>query len=151
MVSLRNVALPGLGATVAASSSFNDDTFAAANAIDGDETTEWSSLEEGDRANITVVTPPVFACVFGVRTRDMVDHYVSVGTDDSVIEEFELFAGGDSLGVFTLPDWRRVHYFPLQQCTKGTHWTLQVRRDRVTAPPNVRYTGLRKLEIWALA
>ena len=150
-VPLRNVALSSRGATVAASSAYDDDAFAAAHAIDGDESTEWSSLHEGDEANITVATPETaYACVFGVRSRDMVEHHSGAGTDDSVIESFELYADDASLGVFELPDWRRVHYFPLGRCVRGFRWTLQVRRDRVTGEPNVRNTGLRKFEVWAV-
>ena len=90
--SRENVAL---GAEVVdVSSEFSDD-FAAANAVDGNVATEWSSAGDGDDASITIdLGRPVDVGGLGLRSRSMSD-----GT--SVIESFTVTVdGGETYGPF---------------------------------------------------
>lgn len=66
---------------VAASSEFSDD-FAAANAVDGDLATEWSSADDGDDASITIdLGRPVDVVGVALRSRSMSD-------GSSIVETF---------------------------------------------------------------
>ena len=66
---------------VTASSQFSDD-FAAANAVDGDLATEWSSADDGDDASITIdLGRPVDAVGVALRSRSMSD-------GSSIVETF---------------------------------------------------------------
>lgn len=84
-----------LDATVTDVSSEFSDAFAAANAIDGDPATEWSSAGDGDDAAITVeLTEPTDVVGFGVRSRSM-------GDGSSIIESYQVVVDdGDVLGPF---------------------------------------------------
>lgn len=88
----ENVAV---GATVVDVSSEFSDGFAAANALDGDGGTEWSSSGDGDDAYITVdLGREVEAVAVGFRTRSMTD-----GT--SITETFTVTVDdGEALGPF---------------------------------------------------
>jgi hypothetical protein len=82
-------------ATIAEVSSEFNDAFAAANAIDGDLSTEWSSREDGDDAFITVdlaAPTPITGVAF--LTRSMAD-------GSAITEEYTVTTdGGEVLGPF---------------------------------------------------
>ena len=111
-----NVALLDNGARVAAvSSNFgggdNDSRFGAANALDGDAATEWSSDGDGDVAFLEVA----FA-----QAHDL--HTVTVQTrtmgSTAEIEAFRLIAGdGIDLGTFELPGPNRSYRFEVDVTT----------------------------------
>jgi len=94
------VATPGTdvavdGAVAEVSSEFSE-AFGAANAIDGDPATEWSSDDDGDDAAITIELPEVTEVVgFGVRSRSMgdgtsiIERYRVIVDDDEVLGPFE--------------------------------------------------------------
>lgn len=100
-----NVASAAAGAKIAGVSSTYGSGFDAANAIDGDFSTEWSSKGDGDRAWIEVELPTAHhITAVGFWTRTM-------GTS-AQIEQFEVVADGKmSLGPFALPDAAGMHYF----------------------------------------
>lgn len=80
---------------VAASSEFSED-FSAANAIDGDPATEWSTDGDGDDAWITIdLGEPVDVVGIGYRSREMTD-----GT--SIVDSFTVTVDGEqTLGPFS--------------------------------------------------
>lgn len=80
---------------VAASSEFSED-FSAANAIDGDPATEWSTAGDGDDAWITIdLGEPVDVVGIGYRSREMTD-----GT--SIVDSFTVTVDGEqTLGPFS--------------------------------------------------
>ncbi|WP_164700019.1 discoidin domain-containing protein [Modestobacter sp. KNN46-3] len=88
----ENVAL---GTEVVDVSSVFSDAFAAANAVDGDLATEWSSDGDGDDASITIdLGRPVDVVGVALRSRSMSD-----GT--SVVETFTVTVdGGETYGPF---------------------------------------------------
>ncbi|WP_157943908.1 discoidin domain-containing protein [Blastococcus atacamensis] len=84
-----------LGAEVMDASSEFSDAFTAANAVDGDLATEWSSDGDGDDASITIdLGRPVDVVGMALRSRSMSD-----GT--SVVESFTVTVdGGQTYGPF---------------------------------------------------
>jgi hypothetical protein len=79
---------------VDASSQFSDD-FAAANAVDGDLATEWSSADDGDDASITIdLGRPVSVVGVALRSRSMSD-------GSSIVQSFTVTVdGGPTYGPF---------------------------------------------------
>lgn len=95
------VATPGtdvaVDGTVTEVSSEFSDAFGAANAIDGDPGTEWSSDGDGDDAALTIELAEVTEVVgFGVRSRSMgdgtsiIERYRVVVDDDEVLGPFDV-------------------------------------------------------------
>jgi hypothetical protein len=84
-----------LGAEVVDVSSEFSDSFPAANAVDGNLATEWSSAADGDDASITIdLGRPVDVVGVALRSRSMSD-----GT--SVVETFTVTVdGGETYGPF---------------------------------------------------
>lgn len=75
------------------SSEFSD-SFAAANAVDGDPSTEWSSAGDGDDAAITLdLGEPTDIVGFGFRSRSMSD-----GT--AIVESYTVTVDGTAFGPF---------------------------------------------------
>lgn len=87
-----------VGATVVEVSSEFSDVFAAANAVDGDMGTEWSTSGDGDDAFLTVdLGRPVEVSAVGFRTRSM-------GDGSATAETFSVVADGESYGPFPVTD-----------------------------------------------
>lgn len=77
-------------ATVTSFSSEFNDAFAAANAIDGDLSTEWSSAGDGDDAEITVdLGAPSDVSGFEYLTRSMTDGSAIAETYSVVVDDSE--------------------------------------------------------------
>ena len=82
------------GEVVAVSSEFND-AFAAANAVDGDLSTEWSTAGDGDDASITLdLGEPTAVTGFEFLTRSMTDGTAVAETYTVTVDD------GDTLGPF---------------------------------------------------
>ncbi len=113
-----DVATAEAGATVVAASSEFGGAFAAANAIDGDARSEWSSRGDGDEAFITVrLREPVEVTGFGLWTRTM-------GTS-AQIERFEVVnEHGEVFGPFDVPDAASAHDFVASG--RGQEFTFRV-------------------------
>jgi hypothetical protein len=108
----RNVALITVGAHVSAvSSNYGggalNSSFGGNNAIDGDLSSQWSSNEDGDKAWIEIDLGKEYAITtIGFLTRTM--------GASAQIESFQVVTDtGETLGPFSLPDARTVHYFPV--------------------------------------
>jgi hypothetical protein len=83
-----------LGARVLEVSSEYSDAFAAANAVDGDPATEWSTLGDGDGAFITIdLGRPVEIGAVAFRTREMND-------GSAIAHTFTVTADGTTQGPF---------------------------------------------------
>lgn len=136
--SARAVERPGENvapeASVAAVSSEFSDAFAAANAIDGDPSTDWSSAGDGDDASLTVDLGKATDLVgVGVRSRSM-------GDGSAIIETFSItLDDGEALGPFEVG----TEELSIQELT-GSAST--VRFDAVTSTGG--NTGLIDLEIY---
>ena len=127
-----NIAASG---TVTAVSSEFSDAFAAANAIDGDPGTEWSTAGDGDDAWIEIdlgQTHDITAIAY--RTRQMTD-----GT--AITETFTMTIDGQTLGPFTVgstpvalaePVSGRVLRFDADQTTGGNTGATEI--DVYAAP-----------------
>ncbi len=77
--------------TIAEVSSEFSETFGAANAIDGDPATEWSSDGDGDDAMLAIELDEVTDVVgFGVRSRSM-------GDGTSIIERYQVVVDDDRI------------------------------------------------------
>lgn len=128
-----NVAPDG---TVTGVSSEFSDAFAAANAIDGDPATEWSTAGDGDDASITIDLGAVTDIVgFGFHSREMSD-----GT--AIIETFTVTVdGGEALGPFPAGTGLSI----VEAATSGQ--VLQV--DAVTTTGG--NTGAVEIEVYAAA
>jgi len=88
----NNVAVDG--SVVAVSSEFSD-AFGAANAIDGDTSTQWSTSGDGDNAFIEIDLGQIhLITAVAFRTRQMTD-----GT--AITETFTLQIDGETLGSYT--------------------------------------------------
>lgn len=121
--------------TVIASSSEFSDTFAAANAIDGDLGTEWSTAGDGDDAWIEIdlgQDSEIISVAF--RTRQMTD-----GT--AITDTFTMTIDGQSLGPFPAgtdpialddPVTGRVLRFDADQTTGGNTGATEI--EVYTAP-----------------
>jgi hypothetical protein len=80
-----------MGAVVAVSSEFSD-AFAAAFAIDGDPSTEWSTAGDGDDAWLTIELPaPTDVVGFAVRSRSMGDGSSVIQTYRVTVDDSEVF------------------------------------------------------------
>lgn len=81
---------------VAASSEFSDD-FAAANAVDGDLATEWSSADDGDDASITIdLGRPVDVVGVALRSRSMSDGSSIVETFTVTVDDGQTYGPFDA-------------------------------------------------------
>jgi hypothetical protein len=100
-----NVATAAQGARVTRASSEFSSAFGAANAIDGNASTEWSTAGDGNAALITVTLPkPVTVSGFGLWTRTM--------GSSAQIRRFEVLnENGDRFGPFDVADAKSVHRF----------------------------------------
>lgn len=103
----RNVANAREGAQITAVSSEFSADWAAANAIDGDPATEWSSDGDGDAAFITVeLAEATELQAVGLWTRTM--------GSTAQIESFQVVVDAQQvLGPFEVPDAGMVHTFPV--------------------------------------
>ncbi|MDH3606243.1 MAG: discoidin domain-containing protein, partial [Acidimicrobiia bacterium] len=82
------------GATVVAASSEFSASFAAANAVDGDLGTEWSSRGDGDDAFITIdLGQPTVVTAVAFRTRSMSD-------GSAIAQTFTVEVDGTTFGPF---------------------------------------------------
>lgn len=109
----RGVNLAGAeaGAQVLGESSvFGDSgTWAGANAIDGDPSTEWSSAGDGDDAYLEVeLAEATSIASVGIWTRTM-------GSTAQITSFRVIVDGEDTLGPFEVPDSSGVHVFDLDQ------------------------------------
>lgn len=84
----------------------NEDNYGANNAIDGSESTAWSSNGDGDGAFLTVsLAEPVHITSLSVHTRTM-------SNDTAQIFEFTVTTdNGETFGPFTLPDASQAYDF----------------------------------------
>jgi hypothetical protein len=103
----RNAASAEEGAQVTEVSSEFSSDWAAANAIDGDPTTEWSSAGDGDSAFITIeLAEPTELQAIGIWTRTM--------GSTAQIESFQVVVDADKvIGPFEVPDAGMLHTFPV--------------------------------------
>jgi len=113
-----DVATVEAGATVVAASSEFGGAYAAANAIDGDARSEWSSRGDGDAAFITVrLREPIEVTGFGLWTRTM--------GASAQIERFEVVnEHGEVFGPFEVPDAASAHDFAASG--RGQEFTFRV-------------------------
>ncbi len=131
------VATPGdnvaLGARVVDVSSEFSDTYAAANAVDGNPNTEWSSAGDGDDASITLdLGRQVGVVGVALRSRSMSD-----GT--SVIETFTVTVDdGQTLGPFDAGTTVTVHELDV------TGRVLRIDAERTTGGN----TGAAEIEVY---
>ncbi|CAN5817022.1 hypothetical protein BH23CHL2_BH23CHL2_07450 [soil metagenome] len=104
----RNVASASEGARIVEVSSEFGENWVAANAIDGDAATEWSSAGDGDDAFITVeLADRTELQAVGIWTRTM--------GSTAQIESFQVIVdGSEMLGPFEVPDAGTVHTFPVE-------------------------------------
>ena len=119
----RNLALLENGASVAAvSSNFggggNDSAFGAANALDGDPATEWSSESDGDQAWIDVELPSVTNVTsVGFWTRTM--------GDSAQVNSFRVTTDRDeTYGLFSVDDATTIYRFDTQFTAKRLRFEL---------------------------
>ncbi len=114
------------GARISAvSSNFNganDGEFGANSAIDGSNSTAWSSAGDGNDAfiEITLAESKKIATIM-VRSRSMTDGSAKISTFTITTDN------GEVAGPFTLPNTTQGHQFPLNRTTKS------VRLDVVTS------------------
>lgn len=118
---------------VAASSEFSG-AFAAANAVDGDGGSEWSSAGDGDDAWIEIALPDTRELSgIGVWTRTM--------ATSARIERFTVRTeDGATFGPFALPDANGLHRFPIDAAAR----TLRLE----VASSTGGNTGLVELELY---
>jgi hypothetical protein len=109
---LTNVALLSEGTTVVEVSSNwgggdNDSSYGIHNALDGSESTEWSSDGDGDDAWVLLdLGQPRTISHFAYRSRMMLD-----GT--SIVTRVRVLAEGSELGLYDTPDHRVRYVFEL--------------------------------------
>lgn len=121
-----------LGATVVEASSEFSDSFGAANAIDGDETTEWATAGSGDDAFITIDLGSEME-IAGVEfvTRSMAD-----GT--SITDEYTVMIDEETFGPFQAGDLANPRFaeveasgqtvrFEVESTTGGNTGAIEVR------------------------
>lgn len=119
-------------ATVSDVSSVFSDAFAAANAIDGDLTTEWSTSGDGDDAWIEVDLAATTEIVgFAYRSREMTDGTAIVETYTVTVD------GGEPLGPFAADGT------PTEVATEGT--SVRIDADTTTGGN----TGAVEIDIYA--
>lgn len=126
---LRDTNAPDLGLNLASategarivevSSAFGESAaWQAANAIDGDPATEWSSNSDGDTAYITVeLRAETHVTAVGLWTRTM-------GTS-AQIGQFQVVTDrGETLGPFALPDANRVYSFAVSATARSLRFEV---------------------------
>jgi F5/8 type C domain len=103
----RNVASAAEGGQIVEFSSEFGPGWAAANAVDGDPATEWSSAGDGNDAFITVeFSAPTELEAIGIWTRTM--------GSSAQIESFQVVTdAGEVLGPFDVPDAGMLHTYPV--------------------------------------
>ncbi len=118
------------GAEVTKFSSEFSDTFGAANAIDGDPASEWSSKGDGDKASITIDLGKVVELVgVGFRTRSMADGtaiintFTVTGDDGKVHGPYSL---GRGLTVIDLKLKTRTLRFDAVKTTGGNTGAVEI-------------------------
>ncbi|MCI0900718.1 MAG: discoidin domain-containing protein, partial [Chloroflexi bacterium] len=118
-----NLALMENGASVAGvSSNFgggaNDSAFGAANALDGDPATEWSTASDGDSAWIEVELPSVTNVTsVGFWTRTM--------GDTAQVRSFQVTTDrGETYGPFTVDDATTIYRFEIRFTAKRLRFEL---------------------------
>jgi hypothetical protein len=136
----KNIALASAGTKVSAvSSNFGGgglaSAYGATKAIDGDPATEWSSNGDGDKAWIELdLGRPQSITSLGFYTRTM-------GTT-AEIGSFQVKTDkGQVLGPFTIPDAKRIYYFPVSA-------TAQKLRFEVVKSSGGN-TGASEIEVYA--
>jgi hypothetical protein len=140
---LTNVALLSQGTTVIEVSSNwggggNDSSYGIHKALDGSESTEWSSNGDGDDAWVLLdLGQPRTITHFAYRSRMMLD-----GT--SIVTRVRVLAEGVEIGVYDTPDHTVRHVFELDEPLTGVQ---QVRVEAVeTTGGN---TGAREIQFFA--
>lgn len=118
-----------LEATVADASSEFSDTFSAANAIDGDLGTEWSSRGDGDNAYITIdlgSETEVGAVVF--RTREMSDGSAITRSFTVTVDDGEIL-GPFPVGIEPIPVELKgtVLRFDVAESTGGNTGAVEIK------------------------
>jgi hypothetical protein len=119
-----------VGADVVEVSSEFSDTFAAANAIDGDPATEWSTAGDGDDAWITIdLGQPVDVVGIGFHSREMGDgtsivNSFSVTVDDD--ETFGPYPGGPGLSLIDVAFTGQVLRFDAVDTTGGNTGVVEI-------------------------
>ena len=118
-----NLALMANGASVAGVSSnygggANDSAFGAANALDGDPATEWSSADDGDGAWIDVELPSLTNVTsVGFWTRTM--------GDSAQVNSFQVTTDqGETYGPFTVDDATNIYRFDTRFTAKRLRFEL---------------------------
>jgi quercetin dioxygenase-like cupin family protein len=120
---VQNLALMENGASVAGvSSNFggggNDSAFGAANALDGDPATEWSSASDGDEAWIEVE----LASATNVKS---VGFWSRTMGDTAQVRSFQVTTdSGDTYGPFTVTDATTIYWFDTQFTAKRLRFEL---------------------------
>lgn len=118
-----------LGATISEVSSEFSAAFGAAQAIDGDLATEWSSQGDGDEAFITIdLGRPVDISAVGFRTREMSDGS-SIAQSFTVTIDGELFGpfdAGQGLAVADLTATGQIVRFDVETSTGGNTGAVEV-------------------------
>lgn len=114
------------------SSAFSDD-FAAANAIDGDRTTEWSTDGDGDDASLTIdLGRGIDLAGTGFVTRSMgdgsaiVESYTVTVDPDGAAEQFGPFEVDDGLSVADFTASGRVLRFDAETTTGGNTGAIEI-------------------------
>jgi len=107
------------GSIAEVSSAFGESSaWQAANAIDGDPSTEWSSNGDGDGAYITVqlrADAQITAVSFWTRTMGA----------SAQIEEFQVITDrGETFGPFVLPDARRPYAFEVSATARSLRFEV---------------------------
>lgn len=117
------------GEVIDVSSEF-DGTFAAANAIDGDLATEWSSDGDGDEASLTIdLGEEVDVVGIGYRSREMSDgtavvrSYTVTVDDDETFGPFEVDSG---LSVAEVAFTGRVVRIDAEETTGGNTGAVEI-------------------------
>ena len=121
-----NVAING---SVAEASSEFSQTFAAANAIDGDLGTEWSSKGDGDDAYLVVdLGQNVEIVGVGFRTREMSDGTSIAGSFTVTIdgEPYGPFPAGPGLAIGEVSAVGRVVRFDVDTSTGGNTGAVEI-------------------------
>ena len=133
-------------ATVYASSYYDispyETTFLPRLAVDGDDSTSWSSKGEGCQASfhMDLIRPTIIESVCA-RSRDMVDT-----TDDSVIESFDILSDDTFVRTCVLPDWRQIYCCTIDpQTINRISLRAKTCRERPNAPGN---TGFRTVQLF---
>lgn len=118
------------GTIVDVSSEFSGG-FAAANAIDGDPATEWSTAGDGDDASITIELPGLTEVAgFAIRSRSMGDGSSIIGTYQITVDDGEVLgpfaASVDGLAVVEVTTSGRRFRFDAVTSSGGNTGAVEI-------------------------